>query len=80
VILRTVGDVTRYINEKAITGIRPMCFRCGQRLIPPLVVWLGADEETTQNVTVIALHPQCAELLGASLVHDGADAQGKKQE
>jgi hypothetical protein len=49
------------------------CFYCGEPLEIPYVMWSGCgngqklrDRFTGQ----IALHPSCARLLGASIVHD----------
>ncbi len=44
-------------------------------------MWAGADaDEQHPAVGVIALHPVCAEAVGAALIHDGHMAQGKKEE
>lgn len=78
-IIQTIAEAARLLNEGIVSGMRGTCFRCGELLAPPLVVWAGADATDTQpDVSVITLHPECAEAVGAALIHDGHKAQGKE--
>lgn len=52
------------------------CFRCGEKLPLPFVMWSGLDGNEEKDSTEIALHPSCAQALGANLVADGANAEG----
>lgn len=47
------------------------CFYCGEPLTVPFVEWTG------MTAAQVSLHPPCAEKLGACLVSDGAEVQGK---
>ncbi len=77
-IVWTTAEAVRLLDGGMVTGMRARCFRCGEPVAPPLVVWVGADaDETPSEVTVIAMHPTCAEAVGADLLHDGHVAQGK---
>lgn len=44
------------------------CFRCGEPLTLPYVMWAGVTKQ-------IALHPGCAQLLSANLLADGLRAE-----
>lgn len=46
------------------------CFRCGEGLLFPFVMWVGLDGNEETDSTEIALHPSCARVLGANLIAD----------
>jgi hypothetical protein len=78
-IVWTTAEAVRLLDGGMVTGMRARCFRCGEPVSPPLVVWVGADGDDEHDSTVIALHPKCSELVGADLIHDGdKEAQGRR--
>jgi hypothetical protein len=52
------------------------CFRCGDKLSVPFVMWSGLDGNEKTESTEIALHTSCAQALGANLIADGTNAEG----
>lgn len=59
------------------------CFYCDEPLTLPFVHWAGVPKDGSEDPKLhfadgqIALHPGCAEKLGACLISDGSQAQGK---
>ena len=76
-IIWTMGELSRLRDQGMLPTMRAKCFRCGDTLTTPCVVWSGGDADETGDETLIAMHPKCAEAVGADLVHDGSKAQEK---
>ena len=58
------------------------CFRCGNPLKCPFVMWAGCGEKAGQVLKgrptgQIAVCPPCARLLAANLVDDADKAEGR---
>ena len=77
-IIRTMAELGRLRDMGVLPTMRPKCFRCGMTLSVPCVVWVGGDaDDVHPDMNIIALHPECAEAVGADLISDGHQAQGK---
>lgn len=79
-IIWTWAEFAKLKNMGMVQAMRTNCFRCGEDLREaPIVIWDGDDSDDDHpDPGVIALHPACAETLGASLISDGIRAQGKE--
>ncbi len=78
-IIRTIGEASRLRDGGLLGGMRPTCFRCGEPLTPPIVVWVGHDgDDQHPEASVIAMDPECARAVGADLIHDGNTVLGKE--
>lgn len=78
--------VTKEILEKADHAfeVKPgdPCFRCGEPLRIPYVMWAGCGEKDGQKLKgkptgQIALHASCARLLAANLVDDADKSEAR---